>query len=162
MFLFHAEGRLRPARAALNRALEIAEAADATALIAAHPVVARCRARSSCGQIGEGFSFLDRASAVAEATGDDLALLRLAATGSDALLKLGRSRPPPSWRYAACRPPARPAARPALWHLAGRQRGRGAAGPGRTAEAATLIDPLTTGPPGRDHWAWTSAALRST
>jgi len=24
---------------------------------------------------------------------------------------------------------------------------------GRTAEAAALIDPLTTGPPNRDHWA---------
>ena len=29
---------------------------------------------------------------------------------------------------------------------------RGAAGPGRTAEAAALIDPLTTGPPDRDDW----------
>src|SRR5262249_58999461 len=33
MFLFHAEGRREPTRAALNRALEVAEAADAAAMI---------------------------------------------------------------------------------------------------------------------------------
>src|SRR5262249_28581280 len=66
IFLFHAEGRLEESRDALNRALEIAEAVGAVALmprILAHLAVQAC----THGQIGEAFAILDRGRAQAEA-----------------------------------------------------------------------------------------------
>src|SRR5262249_57132983 len=81
MFVFHAEGRREPTRTALNRAMEIAEAAGATALISRIlswlTVDAFFR-----GQVGEGLAILARGRALAEATGDGEALLRLAVTES--------------------------------------------------------------------------------
>jgi DNA-binding CsgD family transcriptional regulator len=152
MFLFHAEGRREPARTALNRALEIAEAAGATALISRIlpwlTVDAFFR-----GQVEEGFAILDRGRALAEAARDGQAVLRLAVTESDALLMTGKFQA---------------AAKAALRGLqAARETGRQAShdasvlaanaadamlARGRTAEAGALIDPLTTGPPDRDHW----------
>src|SRR5215468_5045632 len=153
IFLFHAEGRREATRTALNRALEVAEAAGATALISRIlswlTVDAFFR-----GQVGEGFAILDRGRALAEAAGDGEALLRLAVHESDALLRTGKPQH---------------AAEVALRGLqAARQSGRQASADaailannaaealiarGRPAEAAALIDPLTAGPPDRDHWA---------
>src|SRR6516164_9867393 len=153
MFVFHAEGRREPTRAALNRALEIAEAAGATALISRIlswlTVDAFFR-----GRVEQGFAILARGRALAEATGDGEAILRLAVHESDALLRTGK---------------AQQAAEVALRGLqAARQAGRGASSDaailannaaeallaeGRTAEAGAVIDPLTTGPPDRDRWA---------
>jgi DNA-binding CsgD family transcriptional regulator len=152
MFVLHAEGRREPARAALNRALEIAEAAGATALI---PRILAWLTVDPFfrGQTGEGFALLDRGRALAEAAADGQAVLRLAVTESDALLEMGK---------------AGAAAEVGLRGLqAARQAGRQASpdasvlafnaaaamlAQGRTAEAAALIDPLTAGPPGRDHY----------
>ena len=151
-FLFHAEGRLAASPTALTRALEIAEAAHSATwtarILSSLAVSAFLR-----GRVDEGFSFLDQASAVAEVNGDDLAGLRLAATGSDALLTLGRfedgvqlaRRGLQSAHQAGiqtCLPGIFLAANAAEALLA----------VGRTAEAAALIDPLTTGPPRREHW----------
>jgi hypothetical protein len=89
VFLFHAEGRREACRTALNRALEIAEAAGATALISRIPpwlaVDAFLRE-----QIEEGFAILHRGRALAEAAGDGEALLRLAVNESDALIRTGK------------------------------------------------------------------------
>ena len=105
------------------------------------------------GQVEEGFAFLEQGWALARAADDRIALVRLAANESDALLKLARFQD---------------AAKVALSGLgaareAGLQASFGAAilifnaaeallAGGRTAEAAALIDPLTAGPPDRDHW----------
>jgi DNA-binding CsgD family transcriptional regulator len=151
VFLLRAEGRQEPTGTALNRALEIAEAAGATALISRIlswlAVDALVR-----GQVQEGFAFLDRGRALAEAAGDGEAALRLAVTESDALLKAGK--------FQRAADVARRGLRAA--RQAGRQASLDASvlaanaaeallARGRTAEAAALIDPLTTGPPGRDH-----------
>ena len=102
------EGRLAASLRALNRALQIAEAAGATA------VIPRCLAMLADlafmrGQVQEGFALLDRGRALAHASEEDAALLGLAVNESDALLKLGNSRTLPGWHCAAFRPLARPA-----------------------------------------------------
>ena len=151
MFVFHAEGRREPTRAALNRALEIAETAGATALISR--ILSWLTADSFFrGQTGEGFAILDQGRALAEAAGDGRAGLRLAVTESDALLTMGKSQT---------------AAEVGLRGLRAARQGGLQGSPdasvlaantaaaivtrGRTAEAAALIDPLTAGAPSRDH-----------
>jgi DNA-binding CsgD family transcriptional regulator/tetratricopeptide (TPR) repeat protein len=152
-FLFHAEARLEASRAALNRALEIAEAASSTMMTAR--VLGWLAVNAFLrGQVDEGFSLLQRGSALAEAAQEDRTGLFLASYRSDALLTLGRFRD---------------AARIAQHGLdAGRQAGLSASSSpatflaataaealmalGCTADAAALIDPLTTGPPDRYHW----------
>src|SRR5215468_1994795 len=153
IFLFHAEGRREPTRTALNRALEIAEAAGATALISR--ILSWLTADNFFrGQVGEGFAILDRGRALAEAAGDGEALLRLAVHECDALLRVGK--------FERVTEVARRGLRAA--HESGRGASFDAAilannaaeallAQGRTAEAGELIDPLTIGPPDRDHWA---------
>jgi len=137
---------------ALQRAQEIAQAAGATALL---PRVLASLAADAFlhGQVTEGLAFLERAWALARAADDAAGLVRLAVSESDALLKLAR--------FAS-------AAEMASRGIASaRQAGLAASlsssiltfnvcealiALGRTAEAAALIDPLTTGPPDRDHW----------
>jgi DNA-binding CsgD family transcriptional regulator len=153
IFLFHAEGRREATRTALNHALEVAEVAGATALISRIlswlTVDAFFR-----GEVGEGFAILDRGQALADAAGDGEALLRLAVHESDALIRTGKPQ-----RAAEVALRGVQAAR-----QAGRQASSDAAilannaaeallARGRTAHAAALIDPLTAGPPDRDHWA---------
>src|SRR5262249_15010832 len=106
------------------------------------------------GQVGEGFAILDRGRALAETAGDGEALLRLAVHESDALLRTGKPQHAVEVALRGVQ-----AAR-----QAGRQASSDAAilannvaeallARGRTAEAGALIDPLTAGPPDRDHWA---------
>jgi DNA-binding CsgD family transcriptional regulator len=151
-FLAPHQGEHDATRPALDRALEIAEAAGATALVP-HILAGLADDAFTRGQVEEGFAFLQRGWAVAQASGDGPALVRLAVTESDVLCRLARFQP---------------AAEVALRGLeAARQAGLGnwyvvttlAANAseaflaaGHTAEAAALIDPLTTGPPDRDHW----------
>jgi len=153
MFLFHAEGRREPTRAALSRALEIAEAAGATALISRIlswlTVDAFFR-----GQVGEGFAILDRGRALAEAAGDGEALLRLAVHESDALLRTGkaqRSAEVALRGFQAARRTGRQASSDAA--ILANNAAEALLAQGRTAEAGAVIDPLTTGPPDRDRWA---------
>ena len=89
IFLLFAEGRLQASVAALNRALEIAEAAGATALI---PRILSVIAGVAFlrGQVEDGFAALERGWALARAAQDGPALVWLAGNESDALLKLAR------------------------------------------------------------------------
>jgi DNA-binding CsgD family transcriptional regulator/tetratricopeptide (TPR) repeat protein len=153
-FLFHAEGRIEASRAALNRAFDIAEEASAIA-VAARVLSFLALCAFLCGHVDEGFSFLRRGTVLADAGQDPQTALWLATYRSEVLLTLGRYRD---------------AAEAAQHDLdIGRQAGLPAStlqstfvaatasdallALGRTAEAARLIDPLTTGPPDRDHWA---------
>ena len=151
-FLLHAEGRLQASRTALHRALEVAEAAGATALI---PRILSAIAGGALmlGQVKEGFAALERGWALARATQDRPALVWLAVNESDALLKLAqfhhaadvasrgldtaRQAGLQSWDFATI---LAANAAEALLAL------------GRTAAAAALIDPLTAMPPNRDRW----------
>ncbi len=137
---------------ALERAQEIAQATEATALVSR--VLASLAADALLrGQVAEGLAFLDQGWALARAIDDAVGLVRLAVNESDALLKLAR--------FAS-------AAEAASRGIASARRAGLAASLsismltfnacealialGRTAEAAALIDPLTTGPADRDHW----------
>ena len=151
-FLLSVEEQLQASRTALNRALEIAEAAGATALI---PRIVSVIALAAFvdGQIEEGLAALERGWALARASRDAPALVWMAGNESEALLKLGqfqraadvasrgldaaRQAGLQSWRFASV---LAANAAEALLAL------------GRTAEAAALIDPLTTTPPDRDRW----------
>jgi hypothetical protein len=101
-----AAGRLADMSPALTRALEIAEAANAVALI---PRILANLAEDAFWRekVEDGFAFLERAWALARAADDGGALIWLDLT------------PPPMWRSAVLAPPARPACRshggPASW-----------------------------------------------
>ena len=153
MFLSSGLGQNRASvQTVLNRALEIAEAAGATALIAL--VLARLADNAFLrGQVEEGFAVLERGWGLARASGDGPALVRLAVSESDALLKLAEFRRAADIALSGLEPARR----------AGLQASEVAAilavnaseallARGRTAEAAALIDPLTADPPDRVHW----------
>ena len=152
MFLWSAGGWSDGTLPALNRALKIAEATGATALIPR--VLARIAASEfRRGQVEEGFAVLGRGWALARATDDASALVWLAANESDALLKLAKFASAAEVALRALGP-ARQAGLQASWRatiLASNASEALLAG-GRTAEAAALIDPLITGPPDRDSW----------
>ncbi len=144
---------MRPAARRLNRALEIAEAAGATALIPrilckiAHGAFLR-------GEVEEGFAALERGWALARAAQEG------PATGvagrSTKAMRCSSSRSssaPPMWRRAVLTTPGRPACSPGGWpaYLVANA-AEALLALGRTAEAAALIDPLTTMPSDRAHW----------
>src|SRR5208282_268737 len=89
IFLLYGEERLQAGRTALDRALEIAEAAGATALIPRTLSVIAFTAFVR-GQVEEAFAALDRGWALARSSRDGPALLWLAGNESGALLKLGQ------------------------------------------------------------------------
>ena len=152
IFLLFAEGRVQASVAALDRALEIAEAVGATALIPRIlPVIAE--GAFVRGQVEEGFAALERGWALARATQDGPALVRLAINESDALLKLAQLQNAADVALRGL-DIARQAGLEA-WEMAGVVAANAAEALlalGRTAEAAALIDPLTTMPPDRDRW----------
>jgi DNA-binding CsgD family transcriptional regulator len=151
--LLHSEGRhTEEGLAALKRAFDVAEAAGATTLIPrilcgiAYQLFLR-------GEVVDGFRLLSRARSVPEASGDPWAVLWLAGTESDALLKAGKLE-------AATEVGLR-------GFDTARQLGFGSSfgatiplnnavegllGRGRTTEAAALIDPRTVAPVNRDNW----------
>ena len=151
-FLLFAEEQLSASRAALNRALEIAEAAGATALI---PRVLSMIAVTAFarGRVEDGLAALERGWAIARAAQDGPALVSLAANESDALLKLAQfqraadvaSRGLDDARHAGLQ----------SWleaTIVAANAAEALLAVGRTAEAAALIDPLTAIPPDRDQW----------
>ena len=151
-FLLHLEERPEASHAALDRALEIAEAAGATALIPR--ALSRIAAVAFLdGQVEEGFAALDRGWALARAAQDALAVVWLAGKESDALLKLGRFQ-----RAAEVASRGFDAARQAglqAWIVASylaANASEALLALGRTAAAAALIDPLTTPPADRANW----------
>ncbi len=152
IFLLYAEERVQAGRAALDRALEIAEAAGATALIPRTLSVIAFTAFVR-GQVQEGFAALERGWAFARAARDGPALVWLAVNESGALLKLGQFQ-----RAADVASRGLDDARQAglqSWDLASRLAAfvaEALLAVGRTAEAAALIDPLTTMPPDHDQW----------
>jgi DNA-binding CsgD family transcriptional regulator len=152
IFLWSAGGWSDGSLRALNRALKIAEATGATALIPR--VLARIAANAfRRGQVEEGFAVLGRGWTLARATDDGSALVWLAANESDALLKLAKFASAAEVALRALGS-ARQAGLQASWRatiLASNASEALLAG-GRMAEAAALIDPLITGPPDRDSW----------
>jgi DNA-binding CsgD family transcriptional regulator/tetratricopeptide (TPR) repeat protein len=152
VFLLHAEGRQEAGLVALNRALEIAEAAGATALtsevlsvLALHTLV--------CGEVEEGFALLRRGRALAEASGDSEAALWQACHETSCLNLMAEFDKASEAALAGLQ-----AAR-----NTGRQASNDAAvlassacdamlARGQTADAAALIDPLINGPPDLDNW----------
>jgi DNA-binding CsgD family transcriptional regulator len=150
VFLLHAWGRLEDSRAALTRALEVAEAAGATAVIPR--VLARLAENAFLrGQVQEGFATLRRGRAAAEATGDGAALIWLADAENAAFWFTGNLARAEEVALRGLHA-ARRAGLGSWFHatlLAGSAADTMLCR-GRTAEAAALIDPLTTGPPGRD------------
>jgi DNA-binding CsgD family transcriptional regulator/tetratricopeptide (TPR) repeat protein len=151
-FLLGAHGRWEDHRAALTRALEIAEAAGATGVIPRILVRIPPDAQDP-GAVQSMFAQFHRARAVAEAARDDAALVEVALGESDTLLQMANFA---SAEDVALR--AVHAARRAgldSWYPAAVLVANAAEAilfAGRTADAAALIDPLTTGPPCGDDW----------
>ena len=151
IFLFYAEGRLAASLAALNRALEVAEAAGAAA------VIPRCLAVLADlafmqGQVQEGFALLHRGQALAHFSQEDAALLGLAVNESDTLLKLGKFQNATEVALRSLQAARQTGLEDSLDGLQLTDNASQALlARGRTAEAAALIDPLTTGPPDRGH-----------
>ena len=152
IFLLFAEGRVQASVTALDRALEVAEAAGATALIPRIlPVIAE--GAFVRGQVEEGFAALERGWALARAARDGPALVRLAINESDALLKLAQLQNAADVALRGL-DIARQAGLEA-WEMTGVVAANAAEALlalGHTASAAALIDPLTTMPPDRDRW----------
>jgi DNA-binding CsgD family transcriptional regulator/tetratricopeptide (TPR) repeat protein len=151
-FLFHAEGQLAASATAVNHALEIAEVAGATAQIP-HLLPWLSNLAFLRGQVEEGFAIIQRGRASAETTGNSAALVWLAVTESNALLKMGKFQKASdvALRGLATAPQSGLHGGYLAAILASNA-SEALLACGRTADAAALIGPLTTGPPDRDHW----------
>lgn len=144
-FLRFADGRVEASVPVLIRALEMAEAAGATAVI---PRVLAVLPEGEFlhGQIGDGFAVLDRGRAFVHASGDPVAAMWLAAAESDALLKLAQFQNATEVALRGVQA-ARQAGLGASWMgvILAVNAAEALLALGRTAEAAALIDPLTAG-----------------
>jgi DNA-binding CsgD family transcriptional regulator len=152
IFLLNLEGRLDASVPALYRALEVAETVGATALI---PRILSVIAFSAFvqGQVEDGFANLDRGWELARAAQDGVALLWLAINDSDARLKLARFQHAAEVALRgldAARQVGLEATSGAMSLVA--NAAEALLAQGRTAEAAALAGPLTTGPPGPSTW----------
>jgi DNA-binding CsgD family transcriptional regulator len=154
-FLMYAYGRWEEHVAALNRALQIAEAAGATGVIPRILAVIPPSDVKGPGAVREKFATLRRARTAAKAAADDAALVRVDVVESHWLLQTAS--------FASAEEVALRGLRAA--RRAGLGSWRGSVSlvanaaeamifAGRTADAAALIDPLTTGPPRGDEWFW--------
>ena len=152
IFLRSAEGRLEGHRRALNRALQVAEAAGAAALI---PRILGSLAVDALlrGQVEQGLAFLQRGRVLAQAAEDGPALVWLDVVDSNALLKLARFQDAADVASGALGA-AGQAGLAAWWPatVLAANACEALLALGRTDEAAALVDPLTPGPPDRDHW----------
>jgi DNA-binding CsgD family transcriptional regulator/tetratricopeptide (TPR) repeat protein len=152
IFLLYVEGRQQASIPALNRALEIAETSGATALI---PRILAAIAYDAFvhGRIDRGFAILQRGWALVSPSEDGTALLSVAINESNALLRLaqfGRAADVARRSINAARQAGLEA-----WEGTGvlaYNAAEALLALGRTTEAATLIDPQTSGAPDRDHW----------
>jgi DNA-binding CsgD family transcriptional regulator/tetratricopeptide (TPR) repeat protein len=152
-FLLHGQ-RTRPEETltSLNRALEIAEAADAATLL---PQILCLLALESFvrGDVQEGFRLLAHARSEPEGSQDAWAVISLAIVESDVLLKAGRLKDATQVGLRGFEDARQLgventfSAAISLSNVV-----EGLLGRGRTAEAAALIDSRTTGPVDRDHW----------
>jgi DNA-binding CsgD family transcriptional regulator len=151
-FLRLAEVRLEDHQLALRRALEIAEAAGSLPVI---PRILGTLAHDALlgGRVEDGFAFLRRGRALAQAGGYGQALVYLAVVDSDALVSLARFGEAAEASVHGLGA-ARAAGLDGAWHagLLAVYAAKALLALGRTGDAAALIDPLTAGPPDRDHW----------
>ena len=151
IFLLMSQRQLQATGPALNRARSVAEAAGAMTKI---PRIVAVIAYGLFlrGQVEEGFETIERGRALAEAYRDGSSMVWLAINHSDALLKLARFRD-----AAEVALDGLDAARKAgleAWDSTSALAANAAEALlalGHTAEAAAVIDPLTTMPPGQDH-----------
>jgi hypothetical protein len=136
----------------LHRALEIAEAAGATALVP-QIVTSLGGAAFLSGRVEEGHALLDRGRALADASRDGEARLRQAVADSDAQLKLARFHRAAEVALRGVEA-VRLAGLEGSWHgsLLTANAAEALLALGRTGEAAALIDPLTAGPPDLGRW----------
>jgi len=151
-FLQLVEGRAEAGVPVLNRALEIADAAGATALV---PRILSAIALGSFvrGQVEDGFASIQRGWALARAARDVPAQVWLAVTESDALLELARFQDAAEVARRGLQVTRRAGLQ--AWDVATYLAANAAAALlalGGTPEAAALTGPLTTMPPDRDHW----------
>ena len=151
VFLLFAQAR-HEAFPALNRALEIAEAVGATALIPR--ILGSCAADAfRRGQVEEGFAFLDRGWALARAEDDGVAQASLAVNESTAMIWLARFQEASDSALSGLDHDQRAGLATSWWAACvAANAAEALLARGRTAEAAALIDPLTGGPPDRDDW----------
>jgi DNA-binding CsgD family transcriptional regulator/tetratricopeptide (TPR) repeat protein len=152
LFLLHGEGRLADSAAATTRALQLAEAAGATALI---PRALSFLADDAFlrGQIQEAFALVNRGRAVAESSGNAEGSVVLAVNESDNLIELAQFEHAIEVALGGLRAARHAGLETAVggtWLAANAAEALLARG--RTAEAAALIDPLTTSVPDRYHW----------
>ena len=152
MYLFHAEGRQQAGTTALTTALKIAETAGATAIIA-QILALLADDEFMDGRPGEGLAFFRRARALAEATGDAQSLLWQDGLESNMLLKTG-DFPRASGIALRGLQATRQAGLGDSWGalVLASNAAEALLAQGHTAEAAAVIDPLTSGPPDLDHW----------
>ena len=152
-FLLYLEERPEASHAALNRALEIAEAAGATAADPPHPVQDRAGAflrRAGRGRVRRPGAGVGTRPGRPGWPGD---WCGWPATKAMRCSSSGSSSAPPRWRRADLTT-ARQAGLQA-WKVASylaANASEALLALGRTAEAAALIDPLTTLPPDRANW----------
>jgi DNA-binding CsgD family transcriptional regulator/tetratricopeptide (TPR) repeat protein len=153
IFLLYGQGRTEACRTALARALEIADAAGAAAVIARIMPV-RAVTAFYRGQVDEGFDILRRGQTLALAAGDARAPLELAIAESHALLTLGKFQRATEVALRGLQTAHQTGLE--NWLDAPRLASNAAAGllaRGQTAEAAALIDPLVSAPPDPQNWA---------
>ena len=152
IFLRSAEGRVGASVPVLNRALVMAEAVGATALI---PQILSVLAGEAFvrGQVEEGFTVLQRAWNLAQAAEDGPGLLRLALRESDALLKLAKFHSAADVAMRGLGAARRAGLEASFWaNFLAYNACEALLALGATAQAAALVDPLTTGLPDRDHF----------
>ena len=151
-FLFFGEGRIEAGISAVNRGLEIAETAGATALI---PRLLAMFAYHQflCGQMEEGFAVLRRCEVLAESAGDSEAGILIDVYESDALLKTARLQSAADVALGGVRD-ARQAGLDDFWNtgILIANATEALVHQGRTAEAAALVEPLTDETPNADQW----------
>ena len=151
-FLFVGQGQVEDGINAVNRGLEIAEAAGATALI---PRLLSIFAYHKFlqGQMDEGFAVLRRCQALTGSAGDSEAGILIDIYESDALLKTARFADAADVARRGLRD-ARQAGLEDFWNSAilTANAAEALVAQGRTAEAGELVDPLTEETPTSDHW----------
>jgi DNA-binding CsgD family transcriptional regulator/tetratricopeptide (TPR) repeat protein len=152
LFLFHGEGRLGDSAAATTRALQLAEAVGATALI---PRALSFLADDAFlgGRIQEAFALVDRGRAVAESSGNAEGTVVLAVNESDNLIELAqfeRAIEVALGGLRAARQAGLDTVMGGTWLAVNAAKALLARG--RTAEAVAMIDPLTTSTPDRYRW----------
>jgi DNA-binding CsgD family transcriptional regulator/tetratricopeptide (TPR) repeat protein len=151
-FLRFTEQQVEASVPVLNRALEMAEAAGATALL---PRILATVADSQFwqGNIDEGFALLARGWTTVHASGDPVALMWLAVAESEALLKLAQFDKAAEVALRDVRA-IREAGLGASWKaiILTINAAEALLAIGRTGEAAALIGPLTAREPHPNDW----------